>query len=99
MVLTLILKAHKVKGVSIIVSTHSRAEWSKTTDSWVLNSVTQLERKLERKSEEQWRDKQWCGTLNGVAESGFIWTIGAIRTTPAKSLGLSQAVRMEIAPP
>lgn len=39
------------------------------------------------------------GTLKGVAESGFIWTIGAIRTTPAKSLGLSQATRMDMAPP
>lgn len=40
-----------------------------------------------------------CGTLNGVADSGFIWTRGAIRTTPTKSPGLSQAVRIEIAPP
>ena len=38
-------------------------------------------------------------TLKGVAESGFIWTMGEIRTTPAKSLGLSHAVRMEMAPP
>ena len=38
-------------------------------------------------------------TLKGVAESGFIWTMGAIRTTPAKSPGLSHAVRMEMAPP
>lgn len=37
--------------------------------------------------------------MKGVAESGFIWTKGAIRTTPAKSVGRSQAVRMEIAPP
>lgn len=44
-------------------------------------------------------EEQMSGTLNGVAESGFIWTIGAIRTTPAKSPGLSQAARMEIAPP
>lgn len=38
-------------------------------------------------------------TLNGVADSGFIWTIGAIRTTPANSVGRSHAVRMEMAPP
>ena len=38
-------------------------------------------------------------TLKGVAESGFIWTKGEIRATPAKSLGLSHAVRMEMAPP
>lgn len=38
-------------------------------------------------------------TLKGVADSGFIWINGAIRTTPANSVGLSQAVRMEIAPP
>lgn len=43
--------------------------------------------------------EETCRTLNGVADSGFIWTIGAIRTTPANSVGRLHAVRMEIAPP
>jgi hypothetical protein len=38
-------------------------------------------------------------TLKGVADSGFILTIGAIRATPAKSLGRAHAVRIEMAPP
>src|SRR4029434_326844 len=38
-------------------------------------------------------------TLKGVADSGFICTIGAMRATPAKSCGPSHAVRIEIATP
>lgn len=37
--------------------------------------------------------------MKGVADSGFIWIMGAIRTTPAKSCGLSHTVRIEMAPP
>lgn len=52
-----------------------------------------------RTGEEREEERVGGATLKGVAESGFIWTRGAIKTTPAKSVGRSQAVRMEIAPP
>lgn len=99
---------HKIKCASIMFIIHTRYEWSKMTpgltkyftEKWYLRR-REKEKRGECKSREQsreWVCKLYC-TLNGVAESGFIWTIGAISTTPAKSLGLSQAVRMEIAPP
>lgn len=38
-------------------------------------------------------------TLNGDADSGLSCTMGEINTTPVKSLGLSHAQRIEMAPP
>lgn len=90
------LPLNHTKCISIIVFTHSKPELCKTSDFW------QLGRREEWGVQKQ-RERMTGGvimyTLNGVAESGFIWTMGPIRTTPAKSLGLSQAVRMDIAPP